>query len=119
MIAVFIIKKWIFHKPGFQAIFLRPPFCPGALIAKYSCNAIYVTIDVFDFWNIQFTRNENINTDKQQDWKSKKKIKEDKIKLSMTFEEAMKKALNTPLPKKKKKNQNQRCSAFANQRGGR
>jgi len=33
--------------------------------------------------------------------KSKKKIKEDFVKLDMTFEEAMKKALNTPLPKKK------------------
>ena len=31
--------------------------------------------------------------------KPKKKIKEDKVKLNMTFEEAMKKALNTPLPK--------------------
>lgn len=36
--------------------------------------------------------------------KSKKKIKEDKVILNMTFEEAMKKALNTPLPKSKKKN---------------
>ena len=37
--------------------------------------------------------------------KAKKKVKEDLVKLDMTFEEAMKKALNTPLPKKiKKKN---------------
>jgi hypothetical protein len=35
--------------------------------------------------------------------KAKKKVKEDFIKLNMTFEEAMKKALNTPLPKKKNK----------------
>lgn len=33
----------------------------------------------------------------------KKKKKEEKVKLDMTFEEAMKKALNTPLPKSKKK----------------
>lgn len=33
--------------------------------------------------------------------KAKKKTKEEKVKLDMTFEEAMKKALNTPLPKKK------------------
>ena len=32
----------------------------------------------------------------------KKKKKEDFVKLNMTFEEAMKKALNTPLPKKAK-----------------
>lgn len=40
--------------------------------------------------------------------KPKKKTKEDKVKLNMTFEEAMKKALNTPLPKstKNKKNRN-------------
>ena len=38
--------------------------------------------------------------------KPKKKIKEDKVKLNMTFEEAMKKALNTPLPKNKIKNKN-------------
>ena len=36
--------------------------------------------------------------------KAKKKVKEDLVKLNMTFEEAMKKALNTPLPKKNKKN---------------
>jgi hypothetical protein len=35
--------------------------------------------------------------------KTKKKIKEEKVKLNMTFEEAMKKALNTPLPKKQNK----------------
>jgi len=35
--------------------------------------------------------------------KAKNKTKEDKVKLNMTFEEAMKKALNTPLPKSKKK----------------
>jgi len=35
--------------------------------------------------------------------KPKKKTKEEKVKLDMTFEEAMKKALNTPLPKSKKK----------------
>lgn len=35
--------------------------------------------------------------------KVKKKIKENKVKLNMTFEEAMKKALNTPLPKSKRK----------------
>lgn len=35
--------------------------------------------------------------------KAKKKKKEYFIKLDMTFEEAMKKALNTPLPKKAKK----------------
>lgn len=35
--------------------------------------------------------------------KPKKKIKEEVVKLNMTFEEAMKKALNTPLPKSKKK----------------
>lgn len=35
--------------------------------------------------------------------KSKKKIKEDLVKLDMTFEEAMKKALNTSLPKKANK----------------
>ena len=35
--------------------------------------------------------------------KAKKKSREDKLKLDMTFEEAMKKALNTPLPKSKKK----------------
>ena len=35
--------------------------------------------------------------------KAKKNIKEDVVKLNMTFEEAMKKALNTPLPKSKKK----------------
>ncbi len=29
--------------------------------------------------------------------------KEEPVKLNMTFEEAMKKALNTPLPKKEKK----------------
>ena len=34
--------------------------------------------------------------------KAKKKI-EVPVKLNMTFEEALKKALNTPLPKKKKK----------------
>jgi len=33
--------------------------------------------------------------------KTKKKVKEDLVRLNMTFEEAMKKALNTPLPKKK------------------
>jgi len=33
--------------------------------------------------------------------KKKKKVKEDLVKLNMTFEEAMKKALNTPLPKNK------------------
>ncbi|MBK8610898.1 MAG: hypothetical protein IPL84_13400 [Chitinophagaceae bacterium] len=33
--------------------------------------------------------------------KIKVKIKSEIIKLDMTFEEAMKKALNTPLPKKK------------------
>jgi hypothetical protein len=38
--------------------------------------------------------------------KLKKKTKEDKVKLDMTFEEAMKKALNTPLPKSKKRRQN-------------
>jgi uncharacterized membrane protein len=34
---------------------------------------------------------------------AKKKLvkKEEKVKLDMTFEEAMKKALSTPLPKKK------------------
>jgi hypothetical protein len=32
-----------------------------------------------------------------------KKIKDNKIQLNMTFEEAMKKALNTPLPNKKAK----------------
>lgn len=32
--------------------------------------------------------------------KSKKKIKEDLVRLDMTFEQAMKKALSTPLPKK-------------------
>jgi hypothetical protein len=35
--------------------------------------------------------------------KAKKKVKEDLVKLNMTFEEAMKKALNTPLPKKEPK----------------
>lgn len=35
--------------------------------------------------------------------KVKKKIKEVKVKLNITFEEAMKKALNTPLSKSKKK----------------
>jgi hypothetical protein len=35
--------------------------------------------------------------------KAKKKIAEDKLVLNMTFEQAMKKALNTPLPKKKVK----------------
>ena len=35
--------------------------------------------------------------------KTKKKIKEDIVKLDMTFEEAIKKALNTPLPKKANK----------------
>jgi len=35
--------------------------------------------------------------------KTKKKVKEDTLKLNMSFEEAMKKALNTPLPKKKNK----------------
>ncbi len=35
--------------------------------------------------------------------KAKKKTKEEKVKLDMTFEEAMKKALNTSLPKSKKK----------------
>ena len=35
--------------------------------------------------------------------KAKKKIKEDLVKLNMTFEEAVKKALNTPLHKSKKK----------------
>ena len=35
--------------------------------------------------------------------KAKKKVKEDFVKLNMTFEEAIKKALNTPLPKSKKK----------------
>ena len=38
--------------------------------------------------------------------KAKKKIKEDTVKLNMTFEEAMKKALNTPLPKIDKRNKN-------------
>ncbi len=33
----------------------------------------------------------------------KKKIEEKPIRLNMTFEEAMKKALSTPLPKKVKK----------------
>ena len=33
--------------------------------------------------------------------KPKKKIKEEVVKLNMTFEEAMKKALNAPLPKNK------------------
>jgi hypothetical protein len=40
--------------------------------------------------------------------KEKKKIKDDFIKLNMTFEEAMKKALNTPLPKKVIKNKKSR-----------
>ena len=35
--------------------------------------------------------------------KTKKKVKEDLVRLNMTFEEAMKKVLNTPLPKSKKK----------------
>jgi hypothetical protein len=35
--------------------------------------------------------------------KTKKKVKENLVKLNMTFEEAIKKALNTPLPKKAKK----------------
>jgi hypothetical protein len=36
--------------------------------------------------------------------KAKKKKEEDKpVQLNMTFEEALKKALNTPLPKKEKK----------------
>lgn len=35
--------------------------------------------------------------------KAKKKIKEDLVKLDMTFQQAMKKALNTPLPKEKQK----------------
>jgi len=35
--------------------------------------------------------------------KTKKKVKEDFIKLNMTFEEAMKKALNTPLPESERK----------------
>lgn len=36
--------------------------------------------------------------------KAKKKEKPDQpVKLNMTFEDALKKALNTPLPKKKKK----------------
>jgi len=35
--------------------------------------------------------------------KTKKNKKELKVKLDMTFEEAMKKVLNTPLPKSKKK----------------
>jgi hypothetical protein len=35
--------------------------------------------------------------------KAKKKAKEDFVKLNMTFEEAMKKALNTPLQKKQPK----------------
>lgn len=35
--------------------------------------------------------------------KGKKKKKEEPLKLNMTFEEAMKRALNTPLPKKAKK----------------
>ena len=30
--------------------------------------------------------------------KAKKKIKEDLVRLNLTFEEAVKKALNTPLP---------------------
>ena len=33
--------------------------------------------------------------------KAKEKIKQQPVKLNMTYEEAMKKALNTPLPKKK------------------
>lgn len=37
---------------------------------------------------------------------AKKPKKEEPIKLNMTFEEAMKKALNTPLPKKEKKSTN-------------
>ena len=40
--------------------------------------------------------------------KAQKKIKEDKVKLDMTFEEAMKKALNTPLPKKKENKKSRR-----------
>ena len=35
--------------------------------------------------------------------KNKKNKKEDTVKINMTFEEAIKKALNTPLPNKKKK----------------
>jgi len=34
---------------------------------------------------------------------AKKKEKNRKVGLNMTFEEALKKSLNTPLPKKKKK----------------
>jgi hypothetical protein len=34
---------------------------------------------------------------------AKAKPKEKPVKLNMTFEEALKKALNTPLPKKEKK----------------
>lgn len=37
---------------------------------------------------------------------SNKKEKETPTKLNMTFEEAMKKALSTPLPKKEKKKKN-------------
>jgi hypothetical protein len=33
----------------------------------------------------------------------KSKKKEEPVRLNLTFEEALKKALNTPLPKKKKK----------------
>lgn len=39
--------------------------------------------------------------------KSKKKEKEDKpVQLNMTFDEALKKALNTPIPKKEKGKKN-------------
>jgi hypothetical protein len=34
----------------------------------------------------------------------KKEKKDDPVQLNMTFEEALKKALNTPLPKKERKN---------------
>lgn len=36
--------------------------------------------------------------------KAKKKTKQETVKLNMTYEEAMKKALNTPLPKKQDQN---------------
>lgn len=42
--------------------------------------------------------------------KEKKKIKEDFVKLDMTFEQAMKKALNTPLPESEKKIRDKKVS---------